>query len=131
MPNIKNLEMVAAISATGCIAIRKSLFGLLQYAVYEPTQSKVKCIIQDYSPAEGDKLLRLLNMPIDKLQKELQTAAKPQKTEVGHYRLECCMSDDRQFCAMQLFRFVDFVYTPTTNLLTYRGSDVEVICQIL
>ena len=49
MPNIKNLEMAAAISATGCIAIRKSLFGLLQYAVYEPTQSKVKCIIQDYS----------------------------------------------------------------------------------
>lgn len=47
MPNIKNLEMAAAISATGCIAIRKSLFGLLQYAVYEPTQSKVKCIIQD------------------------------------------------------------------------------------
>ena len=70
MPNIKNLEMAAAVSATGCIAIRKSLFGLLQYAVYEPTQSKVKCIIQDYSPSEGDKLLRLLGMPIDKLQKE-------------------------------------------------------------
>ena len=65
MPSIKNLEMAAAVSSYKSVTIKKSWFSTK--IIYTPTQSRVNVIIQEYSPTEGERLERLLNMPLDRM----------------------------------------------------------------
>ena len=129
MPSIKNLEMAAAVSAYKNVTIKKSLFTTK--VIYTPTQSPVKVSVQEYNPSEGERLERLLNMPLDKMTAELKQKGKPASAQIGHYRLEICLSEDRQFCALQLFRFVDFKNSAVIEPRFYEGNDVETITQIL
>lgn len=131
MSSIKNLGMADAILSSGNITINKSFFGLLQKAIYTPTQSPVKIITQEYSATDGERLERLLSLPTDRLNNELQANGKPSAAQLGHYRVEACVSDDHQFCAVQLFRFVDLVYTPVSEPVIREGRDAEVLTKIL
>ena len=58
--------MAAALSAYQHIEIKKSLFSTK--AIYTPTQSLAKAIILEYSSSEGERVARLLDMPLDKLE---------------------------------------------------------------
>jgi len=129
MSSIKNLEMAAALSAYQHIEIKKSLFSTK--VVYTPTQSQVKVYIQEYSPTEGERVERLLGMPLDKMAADIQQKGKPAAGANGNFRLELCLSDDRQFCALQLFRFGDFQYKPVFEPRFYEGKDVEAIALLL
>lgn len=131
MPSIKDLEMAAAVSANHHIEIQKSLFGLSQKAVYVPTQSPVKAIVNEYAPADGERLERLLDLPLDKLATTLASKGAPKPVPIGHFRLEACLSDDCQFCALQLLRFVDFKYSPAFESRFYEGKDAETIAKLL
>ena len=70
MSSIKHLEMAAALSAYPHIEIKKSLFSTK--AIYTPTHSQVKAYILEYSPSEGERLERLLEMPFDKMAADIQ-----------------------------------------------------------
>jgi len=129
MSSIKNLEMAAALSAYQHIEIKKSLFSTK--VVYTPTQSQVKVYIQEYSPTEGERVERLLGMPLDKMAADIQQKGKPAAGANGNFRLELCLSDDRQFCALQLFRFGDFQYKPVFEPRFYEGKDVEATALLL
>ena len=129
MPSIKNLEMAAAVSSYKNITVKKSWFSTK--IIYTPTQSRVNVIIQENSPTEGERLERLLNMPLDRMAGEIQQNGKPTPAQIGHYRLEACLSDDHQFCALQLFRFVDFKNNAVFEPRIYEGIDAERIAQIL
>ena len=129
MSSIKNLEMAAALSAYQHIEIKKSLFSTK--VVYTPTQSQVKVYILEYSPTEGERVERLLGMPLDKMAADIQQKGKPAAGANGNFRLELCLSDDRQFCALQLFRFGDFQYKPVFEPRFYEGKDVEAIALLL
>ena len=113
MSSIKHLEMAAALSAYTNIKIKKSLFSTK--AIYTPTQSQVKACILEYSPFEGERLERLLDMPLDKMAADIQQKGKPVAGANGNFRLELCLSDDHQFCGLQLFRFGDFQYKPVLS----------------
>ena len=121
--------MAAAVSAYKNIDIKKSLFSTK--AIYKPTQSSVKVMILDYSPAEGERLARLLEMPLDKMVTEIELKGAPKPAQIGHFRFEVCLSEDRQFCAIQLFRFVDFKNSPVFEPRFYEGNDVEYIAKLL
>ena len=123
MPSVKNLEMAAAISAYNNIEIKKSLFSTK--AIYTPTQSAVKVNVLEYVPAEGERIERLLNMPVSKMGDELDQKG------MGHYRLELCLSADQQFCALQLFRFTDFQNQPVTEPRFYEGSEAATFAKLL
>ena len=110
MSSIKNLEMAAALSTYEHIEIKKSLFSTK--AIYTPTQSQAKAIILEYTPSEGERVELLLEMPLDKMAADIQQKDKPAAGANGNFRLELCLSDDHQFCALQLFRFSDFQYKP-------------------
>ena len=129
MPSIKNLEMAAALSAYQHIEIKKSLFSTK--AIYTPTQSQAKAIILEYTPTEGERVARLLDMPLDKMAADIQQKGKPVAGANGNFRLEVCLSDDHQFCALQLFRFGDFQYNPVFEPRFYEGKDVEPITKLL
>jgi hypothetical protein len=129
MSSIKNLEMAAALSAYQHIEIKKSLFSTK--AIYTPTQSQAKAIILEYTPTEGERVERLLDMPLDKMAADIQEKGKPVAGTNGNFRLELCLSDDRWFCALQLFRFGDFQYKPVFEPRFYEGKDVETIALLL
>jgi len=129
MSSIKNLEMAAALSAYQHIEIKKSLFSTK--AIYTPTQSPAKAIILEYSPSEGERVARLLDMPLDKMAAEIQQKGKPATGANGNFRLELCLSDDHQFCAVQLLRFGDFQYKPVFDPRFYEGKDVEPFTKLL
>ena len=129
MSSIKNLEMAAALSAYQHIEIKKSFFSTK--AIYTPTQSLAKAIILEYSPSEGERVARLLDMPLDKMAADIQQKGKPATGANGNFRLELCLSDDRQFCAVQLLRFGDFQYKPVFEPRFYEGKDVEPFTKLL
>ncbi len=121
--------MAAALSAYPYITIKKSLFSTK--AVYSPTQSQIKVIILEYSSSEGERVERLLTMPLDKMAEDIVQKGKPSAGANGNFRLELCLSDDHQFCALQLFRFGDFLYNPVIEPRFYKGKDVEAIALLV
>ena len=121
--------MAAALSAYPYITIKKSLFSTK--AVYSPTQSQIKVIILEYSSSEGERVERLLTMPLDKMAEDIAQKGKPSAGANGNFRLELCLSDDHQFCALQLFRFGDFLYNSVFEPRFYKGKDVEAIALLV
>lgn len=128
MSSIKNLDMAAAVSAYKNITIKKSLFSTK--AIYTPTGSTVKAMALEYSLSEGEKMKRLLDMPLDKMTADIEQKGKPKTGVNGNFRLEVCLSDDHQFCALQLFRFADFSYRPFYEPRFYEGTDVEYVAKL-
>ena len=129
MSSNKNLEMAAAVSAYQNITIKKSLFSTK--AIYTPTSSPVKAKVLEYSPSEGERVEHLLNMPFEKMIADIEQKGKPKTSANGNFRLEVCLSEDQQFCALQLFRFADFSYRAHFEPRFYEGKDVEYIAKLL
>ena len=131
MSSIKSMEIAEALSNHQHITIKSSFFGLSRKVVYEPTQSPVKADIQEYTPTQGEQLERLLALPTDKLKKELQEKGAPATAPIGQYRLETCLSADGQFAAVQLFRFSDFSYKPTSDFIAFEGEDAAILSSLI
>ena len=131
MAKINNLEMAEAVSSHPSIKIRHSFFGLIQSVIYEPSGSPVEIVVQDYSPDDGERLEKLLFLPLERLKSEIESKGKPARTAIGNFRLEACLSRDHRFCALQLFRFVDFNYAPATEPLFYEGEAAETIVKLI
>ena len=91
MSSIKNLEMAAALSSCQHVEIKKSLFSTK--AIYTPTQSKIKAIILEYTPSEGERVERLLSMPSDRMAADIQQKGKPVAGANGHFLLELRQGD--------------------------------------
>lgn len=121
--------MAAAVSTYQHIEIKKSLFSTK--VVYVPTGCRVRATVLEYSPSEGERLERLLDMPLNKMDADIDEKGKPQAGANGNFRLEVCLSDDHQFCALQLFRYTDFRYRPLSESRFYEGTDVEYITKLL
>ena len=121
--------MAAAVSAYKNITIKKSLFSTK--VLYTPTGSTIKAMVLEYSPSEGEKVKRLLDMPLDKMTADIEQKGKPKTGVNGNFRLEVCLSDDHQFCALQLFRFADLCYSSLYEPRFYEGTDVENITKLL
>jgi hypothetical protein len=129
MSSFKNMEMAAAVSAHEHINIKKSLFSTK--VIYTPTQAVVRPVVLEYAPAEGERLQRLLTLSPDKMAAEMKYNGKPATAPIGQFRLEVCLSDDHQFCALQLFRFTDFRYHPVTDLQCYEGEDISTLVELI
>ena len=127
MSSIKNLDMDAAVSTYKNITIKKSLFSTK--AIYTPTGSTVKAMVLEYSPSEGEKVKRLLDMPLNKMSADIEQKGKPKTGVNGNFRLEVCLSDDHHF-SLQLLRFADFSYRPFYEPRFYEGTDVEYITKL-
>lgn len=129
MSSIKNLDMAYAVSIYKNITVKKSLFSTK--AIYTPTGSSVKAMVLEYSLSEGERVQRLLDMPLDKMAADIEQMGKPETTANGNFRLDVCLSDDHQFCVLQLFRFADFSYRPLFEPRFYEGTDVEYVTKLL
>ena len=122
MANIKNLQMWNTICADARISISKSLLGLRTTATYTPTNSIVDAKSFEFSPADGDRLKRLLEAPKEKIAAAID-GFRPKATINGNYIAELCVSRDGQFLAVQLLQFIHMSYEPVTSVLIFEGND--------
>ena len=119
MAKLTNMLMAEAISSNHHITIKKSFFGLLTKAVYEPTQSPIVAQQYDYTTENGDRIRRLLakadaTTDIDTLLSQIEGY---ERAAMGPFRLELCYSADHHFLAVQQLGYSDFDYKPTADLL--------------
>ena len=129
MANIKTLQMWNTICADARINISKSLFGLRTTATYTPTNSAIDANTFEYSPADGERLKRLLNMPAEKLPTSIGDF-RPVPTVNGNYMAEVCTSRDGAFLAVQLLQFINLRYSPVTGVLVFEGDVARSVKQL-
>ena len=129
MANIKNLQMWNSICADARISISKSLFGLSTTATFSPTNSVIDANTFEYSPADGERLKRLLETPREKLSAAIGDF-RPKATVNGNYMAEVCASRDGAFLAVQLHQFTRMSYEPVTNVLLFEGDDARMMKQL-
>lgn len=129
MASIEHLEMSAALAALPEISVKKSFFGLKTDVIYIPTGSSVKVKINEYTTEMGDKLETILKANPDNVASMI-TKSNIEKANLGNVRLEACISDDKQFAAVQLLRFSQLNYAPSTPMVVLTGAAAEAIATL-
>lgn len=129
MANIKNLQMWNTICTDSRISISKSLFGLRTTATYIPTNSIIDAATAEYSPANGERIKRILTSQ----RKDFATAVAgfhPEKVVNGNYLAEYCISRDGTFLAVQLLQFAGLSYESATDVLIFEGDEARLAMQL-
>ena len=130
MTKIKKLEMTQGVSNEKDITVTESFFGLCEKAIYKPTGSRVKADTYEYSQNNGERLITLVDSGTEELENQLGRGVIIRATPVGHIRAEVCVSDDRQFLALNILRFSNFEYVPVGSPRLFRGHDTEVVSRL-
>lgn len=123
--------MAAAFKALPQVEIKKCFFGLGTSIVYKNTGSKIRIIQNEYDAANGKKLEDLLLTSAEKLVEDGAPSKDIKKSGIGNYRLDVCLSDDKQFVAAQLLRFVDFNYVDITDMKVFEGKASEIVAETI
>ena len=131
MANIKKLEMGKAVSALPYINIEKSFFGLKQTIVYKPTNSEVQIVQYEYAADNGTMIQKLLNTKPSEAAELAEKVSMLDKTPMGNFRLDVCVSADKQFVALQLFQYSNLMFHPATDVKVYQGEDAKLMASIL
>ena len=131
MANFNNLQMANALLAHEKLSIKSTLFGLKKQLVYIPTGSPVKVIRDNYHADAIAPLQRI----IESDSKGLATAVKAfrvKKQPIGNVELDICISDDKNFVALQLLQFGDeYAYHPITDPAFFEGEQAQLIASTL
>ena len=128
MANIKSLGMAEELLANPHISVRKSFFGLVTRYIYNPTGEKIRVNQKNYNPGgDGEAIKRMLSLGVEGLKKGLKSKGLPEPIAIGNMKLNICYTRDHQFLAMQMEQFMDYMYTPTTDLVVAEGEDAQQI----
>ena len=125
------LEMAAAFKVLPQVEIKKCFFGLSTSMTYQKTNSKIHIIQNEYDASNGKLLEDTLLTSPEKLVEVGVPAKDIKKSSIGNYRLDICLSDDKQFLATQLLRFVNFNYVEITDMKVFEGKAAEIIAEII
>lgn len=131
MTSIKNLAMAPAVVAFQRVATKSTMLGLKKLYIYVPSQSAITGLSEEFDPTQGDKMIKLMALPLEKIEEEVKAHPKPTPTAVGHVRLEACISADEKFVAVQTFRFIDFGYQKVFDVKFFEGDDATRMAKIL
>ena len=122
--------MASVVSNEKDITVTESFFGLCEKAIYKPTGSRVKADTYEYSQNNGERLITLVDSGTEELENQLGRGVSLRATPVGHIRAEVCVSDDRQFLALNILRFSNFEYVPVGGPRLFRGHDAKVASRL-
>ena len=130
MAKIKHLEMAETIYNNPNIKISKGFIGIGRKATYTPTNSKLNAVINYYKAEDAQAFVRLINTEtevVSKAKKMTPTA----KLSISNYRLEACVTDDKQFVAIQVLSYADFRNTPICDIKYFEGEAAQAIAALL
>lgn len=131
MANFNKLQMGQALLNNNNLRVKSALFGLKKQLVYVPTGSPVKVIRDNYHADAIAPLQRI----IESDSKGLAAAVKSfraKKQPIGNVELDICISDDKNFVALQLLQFGDeYTYHPITDPAFFEGEQAQLVASIL
>lgn len=131
MASIKNLEMAETICNNPNIKISKGFFGIGSNAIYTPTNSKLKAVINYYSAEDAQAFVKFINAAETEVASLAKKMTPPTKLSISNYRLEACVTDDKQFVAIQVLSYADFRNTPICDLKYFEGEAAQAIAALL
>ena len=123
-----NSTLIMSLLTLGTIFILIALYRLFWKSmemIYLPTGSKVSegsCYIDSCDLPEMARLVENKNFSL---------SSKFSFKQSGSGRLDYLISEDRQFAAVQLFRFVPYAYEPASQIYYYTGDDAAAFVRYL
>lgn len=131
MASINNLEMAETIANNSNIKISKGFLGIGSKATYTPTNSKLNAVINYYSAEDAQAFVKLINAAETEVASLAKKVTPPSKLSISNYRLEACVTDDKQFVAIQVLSYADFRNTPICDLKYFEGEAAQAIAALL
>ena len=104
------------------ITRKSSFFGLINRLVYAPTDSRLNFTYRYYAPILREELKELFALGGQVLEKRLAKKNRFEQAVNGNLLVECCVSADKEFAALQLKHFEQIDYQPISEVRFLQGE---------
>ena len=104
------------------ITRKSSFFGLINRLVYVPTNSRLNFTYRYYAPILREELKELFALGGQVLEKRLAKMNRFEQAVNGNLLVECCVSADKEFAALQLKHFEQIDYQPISEVRFLQGE---------
>ena len=104
------------------ITRKSTFFGLFNRLVYVPTDSRLNFTSRYYAPILREELKELFALGDQVLEKRLAKMNRFEQAMNGNLLVECCVSADKQFVALQLKHFEQIDYQPISDVRFLQGD---------
>ena len=104
------------------ITRKSTFFGLINRLVYAPTDSRLNFTCRYYAPILRDELKELFALGGQVLEKRLAKMNRFEQAVNGNLLVECCVSADKEFAALQLKHFEQIDYQPISEVRFLQGE---------
>ena len=104
------------------ITRKSTFFGLINRFVYAPTDSRLNFTSRYYAPILREELKELFALGDQVLEKRLAKMNRFEQAMNGNLLVECCVSADKEFVALQLKHFEQIDYQPISEVRFLQGD---------
>lgn len=104
------------------ITRKSSFFGLINRLVYAPTDSRLNFTCRYYAPILREELKDLFALGGQVLENRLAKMNRFEQAVNGNLLVECCVSADKEFAALQLKHFEQIDYQPISEVRFLQGE---------
>lgn len=104
------------------ITRKSTFFGLINRLVYAPTDSRLNFTCRYYAPVLREELKELFALGGQVLEKRLAKMNRFEQAVNGNLLVECCVSADKEFAALQLKHFEQIDYQPISEVRFLQGE---------
>ena len=104
------------------ITRKSTFFGLINRLVYAPTDSRLNFTYRYYAPILREELKELFALGGQVLEKRLAKMNRFEQAVNGNLLVECCVSADKEFAALQLKHFEQIDYQPISDVRFLQGE---------
>ena len=104
------------------ITRKSTFFGLINRLVYAPTDSRLNFTCRYYAPILREELKELFALGGQVLENRLAKTNRFEQAVNGNLLVECCVSADKEFAALQLKHFEQIDYQPISEVRFLQGE---------
>ena len=104
------------------ITRKSTFFGLFNRLVYAPTDSRLNFTCRYYAPILREELKELFALGGQVLENRLAKTNRFEQAVNGNLLVECCVSADKEFVALQLKHFEQIDYQPISDVRFLQGE---------
>ena len=104
------------------ITRKSTFFGLINRLVYAPTDSRLNFTCRYYAPILREELKELFALGGQVLEKRLAKMNRFERAVNGNLLVECCVSADKEFAALQLKHFEQIDYQSISEVRFLQGE---------
>lgn len=112
------------------IAHTSKFFGLLDYWIYKPTDSRLHAYQRNYDFHLRDELKNIFSFDEEIFIKHLRKLPAYQEVYNGNMLIEGMISKDKQFITMRLYQF-ELGYEPVGKTYVLQGEAAQQAASIL